>query len=45
VEAVVEARSEGLRLEVRRQILPFLMVESARFEMRRPDTDGSLDRL
>jgi hypothetical protein len=45
VEALVEAGRAGLRPEVRRQIVPFLMVESARFEMRRPDTDGSLDWL
>jgi hypothetical protein len=45
VEALVEARRAGLRPEMRRQIVPFLMVESARFEMRRPDMDGSLDWL
>jgi hypothetical protein len=34
-----------LRSEVRTEIVPFITIESARFEIRRPDTDGSLDWL
>jgi hypothetical protein len=43
VEALVEVRRAGLRSEVRTEKVPFITVESARFEIRRPDTDGSLD--
>jgi hypothetical protein len=43
IEALVEVRRAELRPEVRRQVVPFVEVESARFEMRRPYTDGSLD--
>ena len=43
VEALVEARRADGRPEVRREVVPFIVVESARFETRRLDTDGSLD--
>jgi hypothetical protein len=43
VEALVEMKRAGLMPEFRRQVVPFVMVESAQFEMKRPDTDGSLN--
>jgi hypothetical protein len=43
VEALVEVRRAGTRPVVRGEEVPFVMVESARFEVRRPDGDGSLD--
>jgi hypothetical protein len=43
VEATIELRRAGLRPEVRMETVPFITVESARFEIRRPDIDGSLD--
>jgi hypothetical protein len=43
VKSLVEVRRAGLRPEVRRELVPFMVVESARFEMKRPDTDGSLN--
>lgn len=43
VETLVEMRRAGLTPEVRSEAVPFVVEESARFEMRRPDADGSLD--
>jgi hypothetical protein len=35
-----EIRRAGLRPKVVTEIVQFIMVESARFEVRRPNTDG-----
>jgi hypothetical protein len=43
VEAIIELRMAGLRPDVRTETVPFITVESARFEIRRPDTDGNLN--
>jgi hypothetical protein len=42
-EALVEVKRAGLMPEVRTEVVPFMVVESARFKMRRPDTHESLD--
>jgi hypothetical protein len=43
VEGLVEMRRIGLTPEARRGVVRFVVVEPTRFEMRRPDRDGSLD--
>jgi hypothetical protein len=43
VESLVETKRSDLRLPINTEVVQFKVVECARFETRRPDTDGSLD--
>lgn len=41
IEGLLAMRDMGLRLEIRREVISYAVVETARFEVRRPDRDGS----
>ena len=43
VDGLVEIRRAGLRAEVKREVVPYVVEAAARFEMRRPDSDRSLN--